>query len=127
MHLPHLRRLRICPAVYPALPGWATIFRASGAESQLTNRSVQTTSRHSRVASYNRRFTIQGNACLQVRIQDKIGNLAVPVSGKMKTRHYHWITFIGAVLTLVILCPSRGETQPQGTPADLRCQVIDEN
>src|SRR6202030_1315264 len=38
-----------------------------------------------------------------------------------------WSVCIGAVLALVILRPSRGETQPQGTPADLRCQAIDEN
>jgi hypothetical protein len=45
----------------------------------------------------------------------------------MHTRQSRWGIFIGAVLALTILCPLRGRTQSQGTPAELRCQVIDEN
>jgi hypothetical protein len=45
----------------------------------------------------------------------------------MKTRQYHWINCIGAFLTIGLLCPFRGQTQTLNAPADLRCQVIDEN
>jgi hypothetical protein len=46
---------------------------------------------------------------------------------KMKMRQYYWMTCIGASLMVMILCPFHGMTQAQTTPAELRCQVIDEN
>ncbi len=45
----------------------------------------------------------------------------------MKTRPYSWIICIGTFLGFVILCPLRGQPQPQGAPADLRVEVVDEN
>src|ERR1700687_5840625 len=45
----------------------------------------------------------------------------------MKTRQSWWILCVGAFLAIVILCPVRGKTQTQSTPANLRGQVIDEN
>jgi hypothetical protein len=51
--LPHLRRWASCPAVYPALPRWANVFRASGAASRLTNQKLPTTSCRLQVASYH--------------------------------------------------------------------------
>src|SRR5882672_5292507 len=52
-HLPHLRRLASFYFVYPVLPHRATIFRASGAASQLTNQKRLTTSCKLRVARYH--------------------------------------------------------------------------
>jgi hypothetical protein len=40
-HLPHLRRLKIYLGAYPVLPHWATIFRASSAESRATVRILK--------------------------------------------------------------------------------------
>src|SRR6266849_9379024 len=45
----------------------------------------------------------------------------------MKARPYSWIICIGTFLGFVILYPLRGQPQPQGAPADLRVEVVDEN
>ena len=45
----------------------------------------------------------------------------------MKLRQYLWVTWIGAFLTIAFLSPFRAVAQTQSVPADLRCQVIDEN
>ncbi len=62
-HLPPLRRLASGYAVYPALPGWAKVFRASGAAFRITNHLLQTTSfqsgvtnSHSQIPSRPRQF-----------------------------------------------------------------------
>ena len=45
----------------------------------------------------------------------------------MQTRQFRSSICIGAFLTIIIFCPLSAQTQRQGLPADLRCQVIDEN
>ena len=45
----------------------------------------------------------------------------------MITRQYFWVTSIGAFLTIAFLCPFRVVAQMQSVPAEMRCQVIDEN
>src|SRR5580693_1566647 len=45
----------------------------------------------------------------------------------MRTRQSNGSICIGAILALLLLCPPRGWTQTQNAPADLRCQIIDEN
>jgi hypothetical protein len=61
--LPRLRRLKIYIAAHPALPGWATMFRASGAESRLTNRGPHTTSRRPWVPICNPHTQIHREKC----------------------------------------------------------------
>ena len=50
-HLPHLRRLESSYVVYPVLPHWATVFRASGAALLLKNQKLPTTSCQLQAAS----------------------------------------------------------------------------
>ena len=58
-HLPHLRRLVSSYVVYPVLPHWATVFRASSAALPLTNQKLLTTSCQLQAASYHGKIPIR--------------------------------------------------------------------
>jgi hypothetical protein len=71
--------------VYPALPGWATrpaIWRAPPALSHDSKIEAYKLRVALLSGELQPRFSILENACFLLRIQDKIGNIAVIVTAK---------------------------------------------
>ena len=61
-------------------------------------------------------------------VESKIADIAGMYNDQqMKTQQFGWQICIVAVLALAIFYSLRVEAHPQNAPADLRCQVIDEN